>query len=145
MVPMGSIEATENPYASPTYDEPQVGTDALRRGTVRIYHRMGWAGVAYALLVLIVTLCNFAEHPSEMGIAGGLLLEAALILAFFVFMINTARRLSIDVARNYRRARWLGILAASIFFPIFTIPGILAVRRLERYRTHVVASGGKLP
>jgi hypothetical protein len=49
-------------------------------------------------------------------------------------MIKTAKDLAVDLDRTYRRARWLAILAAAIFFPILTIPAVLAVRRLERYR-----------
>jgi hypothetical protein len=59
------------------------------------------------------------------------------MLLFFVFILRTANRLGGDFDRVYRRARWLGILAATIWFPILTIPGILALRRLERYRKYV--------
>jgi hypothetical protein len=59
-----------------------------------------------------------------------------LHVAFFAYLIKIANQLRDQVDGTYRRARWMAILAASIFFPIMTIPGILAVRRLERYRSH---------
>jgi hypothetical protein len=106
---------------------------------VRAFRCLGWAGVAYISLLLVVGfLFMLAEGPPRLGIVTGMALECGVFLAFFAHVIRTASRLGVDFAGTYRRARWMAILAASIFFPVMTIPGILAIKRLETYR-HVLA------
>ena len=53
-------------------------------------------------------------------------------------MIQIGSYLGVNLEGNYRQARWMAILAAAIFFPIFTIPGMLAIGKLERYRNQLL-------
>ena len=69
--------------------------------------------------------------PQEM--AGGLTVMAAMLI-FYATMIRTAMRLPHDFERLYKRAHWLGILAAAIGFPLLTIPAFIGVARLSKYR-----------
>jgi hypothetical protein len=133
---MKAVTATENPYASPQPFEVPDSGDALLRATTRMYRGIGWAGVAYCLLVCPIAMVAqlWEPTPSLPEVLGGSTL-CGLTLAFFMFVLRTANGLEVRFQRTYRRARWLGILAATMFFPLLTWPGILAVRRLERYRT----------
>ena len=134
-----SMDIAENPYASPLLVEPERGVDAIRRATVRTFRCLGWAGIVYiSLLLLIAFPFVLVEGPPRFGVITGMMVESAVFLAFFAFVIRTAGRLGVDLTGTYRRARWVAILAATVFFPVLTIPGILALRRLERYRSHMV-------
>ena len=136
---MRATELVENPYAPPMSVDLADPTEGLRRATVRMYRGMAYAGIAFILLGAVeIAMIFLTERPREAGWMIGILLEFGLFIAFFTFMLKTATRLAADLDGTYRRARWIAILAASIFFPILTIPGILAVRRLERYRTHLL-------
>ena len=130
-----SMEPAENPYASPRSVDIREDAQTLLNATTKLYRRMGWAGVGYCLVAYpVVMITTFAQGQLDIGPAIGMTTVWALMMAFFMFMIKTAKDLAVDVERTYRRARWLAVLAAGLFFPIFAIPAYLAVRRLERYR-----------
>ena len=132
---MKPITTEENPYASPQTCDIAESADVLLRATTRMYRGIGWAGIGCCLLAYSILMASelttgtldWAEFL--VGTTG-----IGLYLAFFVFVLKTASRLETRFDRTYRRARWLGILVATIFFPVLTWPGIVAVRRLERYR-----------
>ena len=130
-----SVEPFENPYASPRSVEIQSDAETLLRATTKLYRRMGWAGATiYLVACLFNMIALSAQGQLDIGPALGMTTTCALVTAFFLLMIKTAKDLAVDVDRTYRRARWLAVLAAGLFFPILTIPAYLAVRRLERYR-----------
>ena len=124
----------ENPYASPQCGDNCRSADDLLRATTRMYRGIGRGGIAYCTLAYLIAI---AATPMQRmpGLAGaiGSMVIYALMLAFFVFVLETTDRLEVEFDRTYRRARWLGILAAAIFFPVLTWPGVLAMRRLEKY------------
>ncbi len=139
---MQPIEPDENPYASPKCVESQPDADALLKATVRLYRGMGWAGIAYLLVFCPLTIVSELARQQELGetIGGAIAMTTicGLMAAFFVLVMKTADRLGVNLDRSYRRARWLGIITGAMFFPLLTIPAILAVRRLERYRKHMM-------
>lgn len=95
---------------------------------------MAWVGITYAVIAFPVLMtAAFSERQLASGMI--VLLVGCLMTLFFIFMAKTANGLEHDFHRHYRRARWTAIIVAALFFPIMTIPGILAVRRLERYRS----------
>jgi len=137
---MESPQAAENPYASPQCVEVQDDAESLLKATTKLYRRMGWFGIAYFSFIYPFTIVGqLSEGHFEVvpAIAGTII--CGLMLAFFAIMIKTAKHLADDLDRYYRRARWLGILAGALFFPILTVPAFLAVRRLERYRDFMTA------
>jgi hypothetical protein len=134
------METTENPYAPPpTVVEPPEDAEALLKAATRMYRGIGWCGVAYVAFVwaaqVVLALPRLESEPVPIALL--VMLGDLMWMLFFVFVLRTANRLGQDFDRMYRRARWLGILAAALWFPLLTIPGILAVRRLERYRRFV--------
>ncbi|MDZ7616205.1 MAG: hypothetical protein U1E05_04325 [Patescibacteria group bacterium] len=132
---MPDDDAMENPYASPACADPPDAAGALREATARLFRGMGYVGVAYALFGFAMgAVVLLKVQPRDLVLLPMMLLLYGLIMAFFAWMLKTASRLTVDFKGTYRLARWLAILAASIFFPILTIPAVLAVRRLERYR-----------
>jgi hypothetical protein len=129
------METIENPYALPPAFEPREDAESLLRAAMRMYRWIGWCGVAYVVIAFPVPIVTQLLQPQP-NIPLVVPLLGMLMMLFFVLMLRTASRLGHDFDRVYRRARWLAILAAAIWFPLFTIPGILAVRRLERYRRY---------
>jgi hypothetical protein len=122
--------------ADPPMDaDPQIDK-ALLRKTAKLYRGMGWAGIVYSLVCAFGMVNALTERQPQWGEALGMFIVATLAAAFFLFLIKTANHLGTTFDESYRRARWLGIIAATLFFPILTVPGILAVHRLERCREH---------
>ncbi len=110
------------------------------RGTTMIYRRMGWSGIVwYATLYSVVMQSELSQPNCELGQILGGTFACGLVVLMFVSMLTTANRLEDQFSMYYRRARWTGILAATVFFPWLTFPGILAVRRLEKYRRELDA------
>ena len=136
---MESGQAAENPYASPRCVEVQDDAESLLKATTKLYRRMGWFGIAYfSFIYPFTTIMQLSEGQFEVvpAIGGGIM--CGLMLAFSVIMVKTATYLAADLDRYYRRARWIAVLAAALFFPILTVPAFLAVRRLERYRNSMI-------
>lgn len=135
---MESTEPTENPYASPLCVEVQEDADSLLYSTTRLYRFTGWCGIAYVLVVYLgVMTAELFEGWLGVAFALGGAMVQSLWIGFFAVVISTANHLAADPLRYRRRARLLGILAATIFFPVLTVPAVLAVRRLARYRRFV--------
>lgn len=106
-----------------------------------IYRRIGWGGIIFYLTGCAVMAQAALKDPrpplGEILLMVGLV---GLIVALFASMLWTASRLEVDFTQAYRRARWTGILVAVLYFPWLTIPGCLAVRRLEDYRRKLLTS-----
>lgn len=132
---MKSITAIENPYASPQFSGTDESEDRLLRAVTRMYHVIGWGGLVFCLFAWFTkTVAQMAMHVETFDPGT---LAIGLWGLFFVYVLWTARCLKKSFGKVYRRARWLAVLSAAIFFPLLTLPGILAVRRLERYRRFV--------
>jgi hypothetical protein len=135
---MESPEPIENPYASPLCVEVQEDADSLLYSATRLYRITGWCGIAYVLIAYFAAVTpELFEGQLDVGFALGGAMIHSLSIGFFAIIISTANHLAADPRRYRRRARWLGILAATIFFPVLTIPAALAVRRLARCRRFV--------
>ncbi len=107
-----------------------------------IYRRMGWCGVVWnATLYLVLLQIELGKptrdaDPIEIFIGT---IACGVVVLLFLSMVRTADRLELDFQGNYQRARWMGILAAAVYFPWLTVPGCIAVRRLKEYRRNVKA------
>jgi hypothetical protein len=129
-------DLNENPYAPPQAEcLKEADADSLLRGATRLYRIMGLAGVAYCLVVFPFVFAS-ETSKSSFKLPDMMIVTATmgLSLVFFVLMLRTARRLQTNPAGWYRMARWMGILAAALFFPFLTVPAILALNQLERHR-----------
>ena len=95
---------------------------------------MGAVGVAaYSTLTVLVSLgWSFRRDPPTAGYAGFLTLFTVDIAALASSMY-TAHRLATRPRGFLRFARMLGIILATRWFPILTVPGIICVRRATRY------------
>ena len=138
-------ETIENPYAAPpAVAEVPDDAEAILKATTRIYRQIGWGGVAYVAAGFTAEMISeLLRSPPDRGPVAPPMIGCGLMMLFFMFVLRTASQLGRDFDRVYRRARWLGILAATIWCPISTIPGVLAVRRLERYRRFMVDTDRK--
>ncbi len=107
-----------------------------------IYRRMGWCGVVWnATLYLVLLQIEFGKPTRDADAIEIFIgtIACGVVVLLFLSMVRTADGLELDFPRSYRRARWTGILAATVYFPWLTIPSYLAVRRLEEYRCNVEA------
>ena len=132
---MKSISSVENPCACPQ----SAGVDAVPSDYLRTARsiRAHWLayGIGYCLFTWYMKTMAQMTMPVRVFDPADLLI--GLWMLFFVYVLWIAGCFKKDFGRVYRRARWLGILTAAIFFPVLTLPGILAVRRLERCRRFV--------
>jgi hypothetical protein len=136
-----TADSIQNPYASPKFGESQTEVKSLLKATMRLYRIMGWCGITYFLvLYLFMMISEYRAQGLEIWSTVAGTAWCGLFIAFFLYMIQTASSLGVEFDRTYRRARWLGIIVSAMFFPILTIPGILAVRRLERCRLQMQGS-----
>ncbi len=104
------------------------------RLVIRLYWWMGVIGIV-PHSVLTVCLCfDWALRGSSTtaDYVGGLLV-GVVQLAAFTSSIHVARRLATRPEGMLRRARLVGIILATLWFPILTVPGIICVRRVTRY------------
>ncbi len=119
------------------YSPPQLSMDTRDESWYRVrvesdYRRMGWGMIIY--ITLVASLAIYEIWTNDKLSTGEIIGPAILLLVmwtFFGMMVYTAGQLATDFDRVYNRARWLGILAGAVLFPLLTIPAFIAVRRLS--------------
>lgn len=130
---------TINPYSSPLADcSPVRGADEpdvrrQMRVVVRLYWWMGVIGIAaYSALAVGFSLgWSHRGEPLTAADASGLV-GCAVAMAVFAASIHVANRLAARPQGVLRRARLVGIILATAWFPILTVPGLICVRRVTR-------------
>ncbi len=129
-----------NPYVSPIADCSPVDTTdeecarGKMLGVIRLYWWMGLIGCA-VYSVCAIGMCvewSLSGASSPAGCAMGLF-SCILAVATFGYSIRLANRLATRPRGLLGRARLVGIILATAWFPILTIPGIICVRRVTRY------------
>jgi hypothetical protein len=132
--------AKETPSANP-YQPPRVPDSiapdgaAYPRAVVTIYWWVGVLGLAFyaifgaTLLYAAVTEWRRWKWNDALPLAVNL----AIGVAFFAACVVVGNRLTTQPAHIRRPARWLGFIMAIYFFPILTIPGLLAVWKLDKF------------
>ena len=129
-----------NPYSSPQTDcSPVTVADEqyVRRQmrlVIRLYWWMGVVGiVGYLALAIGVTLgWRYRRDPPTDAYLGILTLCVPAIAAF-ASSIHAANRLAIRPQGILPFARMVGLILATWWFPILTVPGIICVRRASRH------------
>ncbi len=128
---MEPTSTVSNPDAFPE----ATGVDELASRLLREARRAYWVivevGIAFCGFALLVnTLIQISKGPQPFDPAR---LAPALWLLFFAYLEWTAASFENSFEQVYRRARWSAVIASGVFFPVLTLPGMLAVRRLEEY------------
>jgi threonine/homoserine/homoserine lactone efflux protein len=72
-----------------------------------------------------------SRRPNSTGLLA-LIVFAGVYLAIFVAVLRTAGHLRDNFERTYRRARWMGIVMATLFCPVLTVPAIVGIRQLRK-------------
>ena len=135
----------ENPYTAPKYVDRRDDPDTLLRSVVLLFRGMAGFGVAYELFTFtFVGVSGAASGALGIGAMLFLLGLGAVTTLIFAYVFWTTSRLQVNFARHYNRARWIAILAAVIFFPILSIPAVIALSRLENYRALIAGRSDKL-
>lgn len=134
-----ATSAAENPYASPkSLESPASATASLKVAT-RLFYWMGVFGLAYNFVfVPVAIVIGVTKDGPEFAPIVGATIWCAVNCVLFRWMMTTAKDLGKDFDATYRRARWLGIVAGTLYFPILTVPAILAIRHLESCRQALV-------
>ncbi len=127
-----------NPYSAPlsaTDLSDARHSDWYLASACRYLHGIGCAVIVYCFAVIPFWLHDIITSAApHMSMVVGIPLVVTALFAFSVAMIKTAGQLPTEFPRRYRRARWLGILAGAIGFPVLSIPAFLSVWRLSTYR-----------
>lgn len=127
-----------NPYASPQTDCSQANVaseEVVRREmrtAIRLYWWMGAVSLLYSTIGVVSGIgwvLNGAPMSAE-AIAGIIFL--AMILVAATSSIHLANRLKTSPQGVLPRARLVGIIMATWWFPWLTVPGIICVRRVTR-------------
>ncbi|MHB1036290.1 MAG: hypothetical protein ACYC35_17600 [Pirellulales bacterium] len=130
-----------NPYSSPLADCSHV-TDCdeeyvrrQMRTVIRLYWGMGVFGLVY---LTAAALMGIAENwtwykgsppPTDFGP----LILLPVLATPLAGSIYVGRRLAVRPKGILRLARLVGIVLATVWFPILTIPAVICVRRTTRH------------
>lgn len=125
----------QNPYTAPRSTGDSRQPDWYLASACRYFKGIGYVMIAYLVCAIPFWFYGITtdESPPVPEIIGPPIMTLVMS-AFFGGMIKTATQLPNDFERLYKRARWLGILAAAFGFPILTIPALIGVSRLSKYR-----------
>jgi len=131
-----------NPYESPLADCPPVAESDEQyvryqmHTVVRLYWWMGViGGGGYSLATMAVILDRIRRGASvDVEATVAWLVFSTMVVSPFVASIYVARRLAARPQGMLPRARLVGIILATAWFPILTVPGLICVRRATRYR-----------
>jgi hypothetical protein len=131
--------SSPNPYAPPATDSgAPVALPRHLSGVQRIYWWVGLVGTAgcglYAGLWLIAVLAGmvtigYTDLAELLPISVALCWHALL----FNYCRIIANRLLVDPARFRRRARLVGFVMATLYFPILTVPGLYCVCKIDKH------------
>ena len=81
------------------------------------------------------------EQPLNVGRLSVFAVAQGVLTMLFASLIVIAVKLPQNFENYYVRARWLGILAGAIGFPVLSFPAFLAVARLAKYRRQRIGVG----
>jgi hypothetical protein len=129
-----------NPYESPLADCPPVAESDEHyvryqmHTVVRLYWWMGViGGGGYSVAAVVVALDWIRRGASADVESAARLVFCAMAISPFAASIYVARRLAARPQGMLPRARLVGIILATAWFPILTVPGLICVRRVTRY------------
>jgi len=127
-----------NPYASPqAASESLSDSEREIRVVIRVFRRIGWFGtIIYVPMVVgpIGTLVYslFVERQESSVVLVGATLLNGIILSIFIAMLIAASRLK---HRRPGALKWGSVLSCAMMigFPLFTIIGVLCLRKLRQH------------
>jgi hypothetical protein len=139
---MGVDSISTNPYSPPLADCSPVavtGEQYVRRQmrqVIRFYWWIGVVGVAtYSAIAIGCSLGWSLRGDPPTDAYAGLFAFCTVGIAAFAFSIYAANRLAIRPQGFLPCARMVGLILATWWFPILTVPGIICVRRATRHYT----------
>ena len=81
------------------------------------------------ILELMANEYRRRNHDPELLIVQSVIM--GLVAVYVVWISNRLRR---DFDKTYKLARWTAVIGSALFFPILTIPAVMAVSRMTKYR-----------
>jgi hypothetical protein len=129
----------ENPYAPPTAPNRDVAeaVDAhwyLTR-IQKYFRRMGIGALIYIGVVIVGTMTTQLRKGNfRIPETVGPLVWCALLGWLFTTMIRIGRLPEDQFPKHYKQARWVAILAGTLFLPILGLPAFISLRRLSLYK-----------
>jgi hypothetical protein len=136
--PSGIQMPIENPYAPPTATIPGKTVDCDARWYLtriqKCFRRMGIGALVYIVVAIVVTTTIEIRRPAiRIPQTVGPLVWSAIFGWIFLTMIRLGRLPEEEFPKHYKKARWITILAGTIFLPILGIPAYISLRRLTLY------------
>jgi hypothetical protein len=130
--------SAENPYAPPTTANQNViiavdSTWYLTR-IQKYFRRMGIGALVYIGVVIVFTITSqLPKGNFRIPQTVGPLVWCLLLAWLFVTMIRIGRLPEEQFPKHYKKARWVAIIAGTLFFPILGLPAFISLRRLSLY------------
>jgi hypothetical protein len=95
---------------------------------------MGIGALVYIGIVIVFTITTQLRKGSfRIPETVGPLVWCALLAWLFITMIRIGRLPEDQFPKHYKKARWVAILAGTLFLPILGLPAFISLRRLSLY------------
>jgi hypothetical protein len=130
-----------NPYASPQADctaASVASEDIVRREmdtAIRLYWWMGAISLLYPAIGVVLCIGWVLNGAPLSADAAAGIIFIVVVLITSASSIHVANRLKTAPQGLLPRARLVGIIMAIWWCPVFTVPGIICVRRVTRHHT----------
>jgi hypothetical protein len=131
-----AVSPPTNPYEPPRVGESLASSNvAYPRAVVTIYRWVGVLGLTFYSIFGAALLFIAVREWRSWKWNDALPLGASLVMGvvFFAACLFVALRLTTQPSQMRRPARWLGFIMDVGYFPILTIPGLLAVWKLDKF------------
>ncbi|MCY2977725.1 MAG: hypothetical protein NTU79_03565 [Planctomycetota bacterium] len=129
----------ENPYAPPTATNRDAN-DAVDAHWYlaqiqKYFRRMGIGALIHIGVVIVFTITTQLRKGNvRIPETVGPLVWCALLVWLFITMIRIGRLPEDQFPKHYKKARWVAILAGTLFLPILGLPAFISLRRLSLYK-----------
>ena len=133
-----SMHTEEKPYSPPATSIAVHSNDCDPKWYLtqaqKYYRRMGVGSLAYIGFVIVFTTTRqLRQGRSDIPETVGSIVWCALLAWLFITMIRIGYIPETEFPAHYKKARWIGIIAGALFFPILGLPAYIALRRLHRH------------
>ena len=133
-----SMHTEENPYSPPATSIAVHSNDCDPKWYLtqaqKYYRRMGVGSLAYIGFVIVFTTTRqLRQGRLDIPETVGSIVWCALLAWLFITMIRIGYIPETEFPAHYKKARWIGIIAGALFFPILGLPAYISLRRLHRY------------
>lgn len=135
---MSTLQTEVNPYAPSPSMTAVHGNDkdaAWYLSKVQKYfRRMGIGSLVYmAIAIVVLVATQLMRSAVDIPETVGTLAWCALLAWLFISMVRVGYLSEAEFPLHYQKARWIAIIAGTLFLPILGLPAFISLRRLSKY------------